>query len=108
MYNIGVAENFQTEKGLEMKKLHLFTDLGGIILGAGIYGLAVTGINVPSKLADGGVTGIALLLNILFGFAPSITSLVFNSYDCWNICVGFLFTFMGKSSYTVCRWELVH
>lgn len=78
MYNIGVAENFQTEKGLEMKKLHLFTDLGGIILGAGIYGLAVTGINVPSKLADGGVTGIALLLNNLFGFAPSITSLVFN------------------------------
>lgn len=44
-----------------MKKLNLFTELCGIILGAGIYGLAVTGINIPSKLADGGVTGIALL-----------------------------------------------
>lgn len=41
-----------------MKKLNLFTELCGIILGAGIYGLAVTGINIPSKLADGGVTGI--------------------------------------------------
>ena len=54
------------------------TELCGIILGAGIYGLAVTGINIPSKLADGGVTGIALLLHNLFGFAPSITSLLFN------------------------------
>ena len=61
-----------------MKKLNLMTELCGIILGAGIYGLAVTGINIPSKLADGGVTGIALLLHNLFGFAPSITSLLFN------------------------------
>ncbi|MFS1041513.1 YitT family protein [Enterococcus faecium] len=61
-----------------MKKLNLFTELCGIILGAGIYGLAVTGINIPSKLADGGVTGIALLLHNLFGFAPSVTSLLFN------------------------------
>ena len=61
-----------------MKKLKLFTDLIGIIFGAAIYGLAVTGINIPAKLADGGVTGIALLLNNLFGFAPSITSLIFN------------------------------
>ena len=38
-----------------MKKLNLFTELCGIILGAGIYGLAVTGINIPSKLADGGL-----------------------------------------------------
>ena len=48
-----------------MKKLNLMTELCGIILGAGIYGLAVTGINIPSKLADGGVTGIALLLHNL-------------------------------------------
>lgn len=61
-----------------MKKIRILTDFGGIILGAGIYGLAVTGINIPSKLADGGVTGIALLLKNLFGFAPSITSLLFN------------------------------
>ena len=61
-----------------MKKLNLFTELCGIILGAGIYGLAVTGINIPSTLADGGVTGIALLLHNLFGFAPSVTSLLFN------------------------------
>lgn len=61
-----------------MKKLNLMTDLGGIILGASLYSFAVTGINIPSKLADGGVTGIALLLNNLFGFAPSITSLLFN------------------------------
>lgn len=101
-----------------MKKLNLMTELCGIILGAGIYGLAVTGINIPSKLADGGVTGIALLLHNLFGFAPSITSLLFNlplllislflfetrfsSDDRRNICAGFLFTFMGKPSYTFC------
>ncbi len=61
-----------------MKKLHLLIDLVGIILGAALYSLAVTGINIPSKLADGGVTGIALLLKNLFGFAPSFTSLMIN------------------------------
>lgn len=61
-----------------MKKLHLLIDLVGISFGAALYGLAVTGINIPAQLADGGVTGIALLLNNLFGFAPSITSLIFN------------------------------
>lgn len=61
-----------------MKQVKFLLDLCGIILGAALYGLAVTGINLPSKLADGGVTGIALLLNHLFGFAPSITSLIIN------------------------------
>ncbi|MGX7172862.1 YitT family protein [Enterococcus ratti] len=61
-----------------MKKLNILNNLVGIVLGAAIYALAVTGINVPAKLADGGVTGIALLLNHLFGFAPSMTSLLFN------------------------------
>ena len=61
-----------------MKKNNLLIDLVGITLGAALYSLAVTGINIPSKLADGGVTGIALLLNNLFGFAPSITSLLIN------------------------------
>ncbi len=59
-----------------MKKINLLIDLVGISFGAALYGLAVTGINIPAKLADGGVTGIALLLNNLFGFAPSITSLI--------------------------------
>ncbi|EOE6410301.1 YitT family protein [Enterococcus hirae] len=61
-----------------MKKINLLIDLVGISFGAALYGLAVTGINIPAKLADGGVTGIALLLNNLFGFAPSITSLIIN------------------------------
>ncbi|MGM9903166.1 YitT family protein [Enterococcus sp. 10A9_DIV0425] len=61
-----------------MKQIKFLLDLCGIILGAGIYGLAVTGINIHAKLADGGVTGIALLLNHLFNFAPSITSLIIN------------------------------
>ncbi|MCQ4503591.1 YitT family protein, partial [Vibrio parahaemolyticus] len=61
-----------------MKKINLLIDLVGISFGTALYGLAVTGINIPAKLADGGVTGIALLLNNLFGFAPSITSLIIN------------------------------
>ena len=99
-----------------MKKLNLFTELCGIILGAGIYGLAVTGINIPSKLADGGVTGIALLLHnlldslllsLLFNLPLLLISLFlfgkrFSPDDRRNICASFLFTFMGEPSYTFC------
>ena len=101
-----------------MKKLNLFTELCGIILGAGIYGLAVTGINIPSKLADGGVTGIALLLhNLLDSLLLSLHCFLIYLYclshcffwktrfspdDRRNICASFLFTFMGEPSYTFC------
>ncbi|BDP84024.1 hypothetical protein EfmAA610_12340 [Enterococcus faecium] len=85
-----------------MKKLNLFTELCGIILGAGIYGLAVTGINIPSKLADGGVTGIALLLHNLFGFALSVTSepilmIEVPSHITGTPCSAFLRTIVGSN-----------
>lgn len=90
-------------------------DLIAIALGDALYSLAMIGINIPSKLADGGVTGIALLLNNLFGFAPSITFLkiAFITFlivhfwktsifanNCWYFCFSFLFAHIEKSSYT--------
>ncbi len=82
-----------------MKKLNLFTELCGIILGAGIYGLAVTGINIPSKLADGGVTGIALLLhNLLDSLLLSLHCFLIYLY-CLSHCFFLENTlFSGRSS----------
>lgn len=63
-----------------MKKLNLMIELCGIILGVGIYGLVVIGINILFKLVDGGVIGIVLFLYNFFGFVFFIILLFFNLF----------------------------
>ncbi|MCC9079702.1 YitT family protein [Enterococcus faecium] len=97
-----------------MKKLNLFTELCGIILGAGIYGLAVTGINIPSKLADGGVTGIALLLhNLLDSLLLSLHCFLIYLYclsHCFFLKTRFSRTIVGTFAlvFFLHLWESLH
>jgi len=49
-----------------------------IILGTAIYAFGLHYFVISNELMEGGITGIALLLNYIFGFAPSATTLIVN------------------------------
>ncbi|NSL52274.1 YitT family protein [Calidifontibacillus erzurumensis] len=49
-----------------------------IMLGAAIFSFGLVHFNMENNLAEGGFTGITLLLYFLFDFDPSITNLILN------------------------------
>lgn len=49
-----------------------------IILGAAIYSFGIVHFNMQNQLAEGGVTGITLLLYFIFQINPAISNLVLN------------------------------
>lgn len=49
-----------------------------ILLGAAIYAFGLANFNIKNKLAEGGVTGITLILYNLFHIDPSISNIVLN------------------------------
>jgi len=53
-------------------------NLLGIVAGAAIMGLGINAFNLANNLAEGGVTGIAILLKLAFNWDPGITSLAIN------------------------------
>jgi uncharacterized membrane-anchored protein YitT (DUF2179 family) len=52
--------------------------LAGIFLGAGIVGASINSLILPNQIADGGVTGIAIVLHYLLGWPVSITIFLLN------------------------------
>ncbi|WP_079509537.1 YitT family protein [Mesobacillus jeotgali] len=59
-------------RGLKFKNI-LF-----ILLGAAIFSFGLVHFNMQNNLAEGGFTGITLLLYFVFGWSPSITNLLLN------------------------------
>lgn len=53
-------------------------DITFIILGTAIYAFGLIYLNIPNRLAEGGVTGITLILRALFGINPAISTLLLN------------------------------
>ena len=49
-----------------------------IVIGTFIYAFGLHMFLIPNHFMEGGVTGVAILLNYTFGFAPSITTLLIN------------------------------
>lgn len=49
-----------------------------ILLGTAVYAFGLHMFIIPNQFMEGGVTGIAILLNYMFGWAPSIMTLVLN------------------------------
>jgi uncharacterized membrane-anchored protein YitT (DUF2179 family) len=49
-----------------------------ILLGAAIFSFGLVHFNMQNNLAEGGFTGITLLLYFVFGWSPSITNLLLN------------------------------
>lgn len=55
-----------------------FKNIFFILLGAAIFSFGLVHFNMQNNLAEGGFTGITLLLYFVFGWSPSITNLVLN------------------------------
>lgn len=84
-----------------MKKINskMIFELFMIALGCAIYGLSLDMISVPNKLADGGISGVALLLRHFFGINMGLSTLILNIP---LIILGY--RFMGKRALFYTIW----
>ncbi|CUS25440.1 hypothetical protein FC70_GL001173 [Paucilactobacillus oligofermentans DSM 15707 = LMG 22743] len=53
-------------------------DLIAFILGSALYAWSLINVNIPNNLAEGGISGITLILRALFGLNPAYTTLILN------------------------------
>jgi len=60
-----------------MRRLKLI-NFAAILAGAAIMGFGINYFNIANNLAEGGVTGIAVLLKLSFDWEPGLTSLLIN------------------------------
>lgn len=58
----------------QIKPLHFLA----YTIGCAFYAFALIYVNIPNKLAEGGVTGITLIFRALFSIDPAITNIIFN------------------------------
>ena len=70
-----------------------------ITIGCAIYGLSLDMISVPNKLADGGLSGISLILHHFWGINMGLSTLVLNIP---LILLGY--RFMGKRLFAYTIW----
>ncbi|MFD1738530.1 YitT family protein [Bacillus salitolerans] len=80
-----------------------------ILLGSAIFSFGLVTFNMQHNLAEGGFTGITLLLFFLFEFDPSITNLLLNIplfVIGWKILgrTSFIYTIIGTVSVSVFLW----
>ena len=87
-----------------MKRINkaTFIDLLMIALGCAIYGISLDMISVPNKLADGGLSGISLILRHFWGINMGLSSLILNIP---LILLGY--RFMGKRLLAYTIWGTV-
>lgn len=89
--------------GLKLKNI-LF-----ILLGAAILSFGIVNFNMQNNLAEGGFTGITLLLYFLFHWDPSYTNLILNIplfLIGWKLLGRnvFLYTLIGTISVSIFLW----
>lgn len=80
-----------------------FKNILFIILGAAIFSFGIVHFNIQNNLAEGGFTGITLLLYFIFDLKPSITNLLLNIpvfIVGWKLLglKSFLYTLLGTLS----------
>lgn len=80
-----------------------------ILLGSAIFAFGLVHFNMQNNLAEGGVTGITLLLYFLFNFDPAISNLILNIplfFIGWRILgrTSFLYTIIGTFSLSLFLW----
>ena len=87
-----------------MKRINkaTFIDLLMIALGCAIYGISLDMIYVPNKLADGGLSGISLILRHFWGINMGLSTLILNIP---LILLGY--RFMGKRLLAYTIWGTV-
>lgn len=55
-----------------------FRDLLAFLIGSALYAWSLINVNIPNNLAEGGISGITLILRALFGLNPAYTTLILN------------------------------
>ncbi|WP_017755560.1 YitT family protein [Calidifontibacillus oryziterrae] len=80
-----------------------------ILFGSAIFSFGIVHFNMENNLAEGGFTGITLLLYFLFHFDPSVTNLILNIplfFIGWKLLGKntFLYTIIGTVSVSVFLW----
>ncbi|MCI3029631.1 YitT family protein [Desemzia sp. C1] len=63
---------------MQINKLHILKNLFLITFGCALFGFSLVNINIANDLAEGGFTGITLILNSLFGINPAYSTLILN------------------------------
>lgn len=63
---------------MEKSKLSIVKDLFLITFGCGLFGFSLVNINMANSLAEGGFTGISLILNSWFDINPAYSTLFLN------------------------------
>jgi uncharacterized membrane-anchored protein YitT (DUF2179 family) len=86
-----------------------FKNIFFILIGSGIFGFGLVHFNMQNNLAEGGFTGITLMLYFLFHFDPSISNLLLNIplfIIGWRILgrTSFLYTLIGTISLSLFLW----
>ena len=61
-----------------VKKFRYVPILIMIVMGAMLGGIAFNAFLIPHKLLSGGVSGVALILNYIFGLNPGVTIFIIN------------------------------
>lgn len=61
----------------ESEKIRVL-DILMFTLGTAIYAFGLVNVNIPNKLAEGGVAGVTLIINALSGFNPAYSTLLLN------------------------------
>ncbi|EHS56547.1 YitT family protein [Paenibacillus kribbensis] len=87
-----------------------------ILLGTAIYAFGLLYFIIPSKLMEGGITGITLLLNYAFSISPSLSTLLLNIplfLIGWKMLGGMqiIYTGVGIGSLTFFLWlfeKMIH
>ncbi|MDQ0228774.1 YitT family protein [Metabacillus malikii] len=80
-----------------------------IIIGSAIFGFGLVHFNMQNNLAEGGFTGITLMLFFLFHIDPSISNLVLNIplfFIGWRVLgrTSFVYTIIGTVGLSVFLW----
>ena len=80
-----------------------------ILIGSAIFSFGIVNINIENHLAEGGFTGITLLLYFLFKFDPSYSNLILNIpifFIGWRLLgrTTFLYILIGTFSVSLFLW----
>lgn len=80
-----------------------------ILIGSAIFGFGLVHFNIQNNLAEGGFTGITLMLYFLFHIEPSISNLLLNIplfIVGWRVLgrTSFIYTIIGTVSLSVFLW----
>ena len=86
-----------------------FKNICFILLGAAIFSFGIVNINMQNNLAEGGFTGITLLLYFLFSWDPGVMNLVLNIpvfLIGWKLLgrLTFIYTVIGTVAVSIFLW----